>query len=62
LLSLAGIQLLDHGAPPQHQLNGCSTVLLLNLFLQQLPRVAALQYMSKKSKLRACAKHHTLRS
>jgi hypothetical protein len=46
LPSLAGIQLLDHGAPPQHKLNGCSTVLLLNLFLQQLARVAALKRLS----------------
>ena len=43
LLSLAGIQLLDHGAPPQHEFNSSSAVLLLDLFLKQLSRVTTLQ-------------------
>jgi hypothetical protein len=42
LLRLAGIQLLDHGAPPQHEFNSSSAVLLLDLFLKQLSRVATL--------------------
>jgi hypothetical protein len=42
LLRLAGIQLLDHGAPPQHEFNSSSAVLLLDLFLKQLSRVTTL--------------------
>jgi hypothetical protein len=60
--SLAGIKLLDHGAPPQHELNGRSTVLLLNFFLQKLSRVAALENVKNWHSNRAGVQHVTLRS
>jgi hypothetical protein len=61
LQRLARIQFLDHGAPPQHELNSRRTVLLFDLLLQQVTRVAALlPLLSTHARARKCS--ITLRS